>query len=272
MVSRLDETKQSEKLLQDPTHLVQIYREQFRHLRHVENADSIALIFITGAILAIFVLLHLPFLNDDVHNIIGMGIIGVILLGGTGIYGTTRRMTYRMRHLIIINRIGRALGAVKAGIIPASVGSDLPGNLLDFSRRLVLGYRGPVIVFYSVLIWGMVFSLFFELVPEPHSFILATVTGLIIVAFANLTSLLTSWVQLKHEIIALKKEVELGSSTRISLAEQYCEVADSMMRLKPPRLNDALSHYEEALKIEPGNLRARTGFDKLMNWKIKDYR
>ncbi len=271
MAYNFEETKQSERLLQEPGHLLKIYREQFEHLRHIENSDSAHLIFITSATLAILILLHVPFVKGDSHDVLGLGIAAILLLGGPGIYGTTRRITYRIRHLVVINRLSRAMGAVKAGIIPASFGSDMPGDFWDFAKRLVLGYKGPSIVFYSVLIWAVVFSLFLEVGPAVKSAPLAALVGLFIVAFANFTSLLTSWSQLRQEMIATKQEVELGSSTQKSLAEQHCDVADSMMRLRPPRLNDALSHYEIALKLEPVNERAKSGFEKLMGWKVQDY-
>lgn len=272
MAYNFEEPKQSEKLLQDPGHSLKLYQEQFKHLRHIENADDKALIFITSAVLAIFVLFHLPFVKETPLDAIGLGTVAIILLGGHGIYGTTRRMTYRMRHLIIINRLGRAMGAVQAGVIPASLGSEMPGNLWAFWKKLTLGYRGPAIVLYSILIWAVVFSLFFEISPGHESLPLAIIVGLVIVAFANLTSLFTSWSQLKQEIIALKQEVELGTSTQKSPAEQYCDLADSMMRFRPPHLNDALNYYETALKHEPENIRARAGFDRLMSWKVVDYR
>ena len=61
MAYNFEEPKQSEKLLQDPGHSLKLYQEQFKHLRHLENADDKALIFITSAVLAIFVLFHLPY-------------------------------------------------------------------------------------------------------------------------------------------------------------------------------------------------------------------
>jgi len=271
MVSHINNTKQSEKLMEDPANLLKLYQEQLKHLSHIEKTDDLALVFITFATLAIFVLFHIPFVKEEPHDVIGLGVIAIILLGGAGIYGTTRRMTYRMQHVVIINRVGRALGAVQAGIIPASLGNETAGNLWDFGKRLFLGYRGPIIVFYSTAIWALVFSLFFEIDFGTKSLPLAALTGLAIVAVANLTSILSSWQQLKPEMLALKQEVELGTSTTKPLSEQHCDLADSMMRLRPPRLNEALSYYEEALILEPASSRAKAGFDKLMSWKIRDY-
>lgn len=267
-----EELKQSEKLLQESGELLKIYREQFEHLRHLENSEYLHLIFIASISLAISIIVHFPFMKGDPHDVLGLGVIAIFLLGGPGIYGTTRRMTYRLRHLVIINHISRALGAVRAGVIPASFGSGTAGSLCDFAKRLILGYMGPTVVFYSVLIWAVVVSLFVELGPGIKSLPLAALVGLAIVAFANFTSLLTSWSQLREEMVALKQEVELGTSTQKSLAEQHCDLADSMLRLRPPRLNDALNHYEIALKLEPDNARAKEGFDKLMSWKVVDYR
>ncbi len=84
--------------------------------------------------------------------------------------------------------------------------------------------------------------------------------------------MLASWATIKEETLALKQEMELGTSTTKSLAEQYCDLADSMMRLRPPRLNEALSYYEESLSLEPLNSRAQEGVNKLMSWKVQDYR
>lgn len=270
-ISHINNTRQSEKLLEDPAHLLKIYQEQFKQIRHLETTDGRSLAFITIITLAAWFFMHrfISFLGS--HDIMGLGVILIFLLGGPGIYGTTRRMTYRMRHLAVVSNVSRILGTVQAGVIPASFGTEVPGSLWDFGKRLILGYRGPVIVFYSVLIWGIVLSLYFDMLGA-HSLAWAVIAGFLVVAFANTSSMLASWATMKEETLALKQEMELGTSTNKSLADQYCNLADSMMRLRPPRLNEALNHYEEALKQEPDNPRARAGFDKLMSWKVQDYR
>lgn len=271
MVSHIGHTKQSQKLLEDPANLLKLYQEQFIQIRHIENADSFSLAFITVITLAIFFFMHHSIPVLEKHDIIGLGVILIFLLGGPGIYGTTRRMTYRMRHLAVVSRVSKIMGAVQTGVIPASFGTEVAGSLWDFGKRIILGYRGPVIVFYSVLMWGIVFSLYFELLGA-QSLAWAVITGFLIVAFANASSMLASWATIKEETLALKQEMELGTSMTKSMAEQYCDLADSMMRLRPPRLNEALSYYEESLSLEPLNSRAQEGVNKLMSWKVKDYR
>lgn len=265
------QTEQAEKLLLNPDYLLRIYEEQFRHVRHLETADMLSFAILGLLSLGIFVLMHRP-LASEPHDALGLAVIAVLMLGGLGIHGTTRRMAYRLRHIAVINRAGVAMGAVRLGVIPASFGGDLPATLWGFWKKLILGYRGPAIVVYTVLIWATVFSSVHEMRLGAAPSFAAGVAGVAIAAVANFTSAWSSWSQMKQEMLTLKQEMELGSSTVKNLAEQHCDLADSLVRLRPPRLNEALAHYQQAAQLEPQNPRARAGLEKLMSWRVQDYR
>ena len=53
-------------------------------------------------------------------------------------------------------------------------------------------------------------------------------------------------------------------------ADQYCDVADALLQMRPPLPTEALRHFREALRLKPDNVRAKVGFDKLMNFKFKN--
>jgi hypothetical protein len=153
----------------------------------------------------------------------------------------------------------RGSGLTERGIFPSSLIAYPPRTRLDFTRRLVFGSRGGLLLLY-VIVGGLAgFSVVHHYLVLPAALVL----GGIIPLFFTALSIRVSFARLRHLLLSLVEEVELAGESREELAERHCAVAESLVFLDPPRIREAISHYEIALELEPENARAQEALQRL---------
>lgn len=258
----------SREKLPTPGILLEIYKEQFRYIQKLEGRDFGLFIMVIGVVSILWVIGAVSFIDLSPHLLWGV-ILMMIFLSASANHITIKRATVRWSRFITLGQIEKALGLRKSGIIPASTHFVLPVSFGDFLVRFLTSPSGPKSLVYTSIMGMAIVEIQWELL-NIHRFSFFFLFLLIPVIFL-LMSVYANYMDIIHQFKAMKGEVELAATTRMkSPADHYCDVADALLQMRPPLPSEALRHFREALRMEPDNVRAKVGFDKLMNFKFKN--
>ncbi|MBI2854892.1 MAG: hypothetical protein HYX87_08250 [Chloroflexi bacterium] len=237
------------------------YREQFRHLHHI---DQLALyLFVLSGILSLaFVLFTSIVTFDNRLHEAGVLILMLVISAGTmhalivnvGDYWVT---------FIVIGLLTRGLGLVQRGVFPVSLLAQFPTGFFGFVRRLLGGYRGPLIVMAMASVWYSGFEGLSLWLGRSVAIGLAVIPALLLGAI----SATYSYRRLRRQMAALRAHEEVALASRDDLIARHCDLASALLCLDPPRLAHAQRQYELALQLEPGNERAKAGLQRLASWQ-----
>jgi tetratricopeptide (TPR) repeat protein len=93
-----------------------------------------------------------------------------------------------------------------------------------------------------------------------------------LVPFFSTASIYTNYQDVKHRLLALRRGLELKRALPQEAADRHCDLAEALLRLSPPRLNEALEHFQKALEMSPGHKRAKEGIEYITTkWEIKQW-
>jgi len=261
------QNKPSEKTPESST-LLGVYKEQFRYIQRLESMEFILFVFAITVFSALWVLASLPSIEANIHHLYGIILIWVILSAAAS-HITIKNATIRWSRFLILGQIEKALGLTNNNIIPESTRFILPVSFRDFVVRFLFSPSGPKVLVYVSIIMMAIVEIQWDIL-EIHKITFFFLLFLVPLALV-LLSIYTNYTDIIHQFKAMKGEVDLGAVTGMkSPADQYCDIADALLQMRPPLPSEALRHFREALRLEPDNVRARVGFDRLMNYKCKN--
>lgn len=238
-----------------------IFREELAHARHL---DWIVVAVFT--LIAVFTGMALVF--HEITKAPGMGNnvllpFWAIALAAAGTHSLVTNTADYWTSWVVATRALQAAGLVGEGAgrgtFPESLVAYPPQSAVQVVRRLVQGSRGAFLALYLMLGWASSYAFL-----HHYLGVLASVAvSAIVPVFFCIGSVIVTSGHLRHVFAALVREGELASSTQEELAERHCSVADTLQFLDPPRTKEALSHYQVALSLDPANVRARDGVQRL---------
>lgn len=248
----------------DPAALAVIYQEQFRHIRHLDWS-ALALVALSVAAFLLVAVLDLIVVAEQNIHTITIHLFVFALTAGSNHYLISNTTAIWLRYAVLTNT-ERALGLVRAGVVPSILQFFGPVSFADFLWRFINSPRGPL--FFLLLIMGwFVLAQFFLEAGKYLGAALALLPGLAM----GLLSLYQNYAMARSRLSALHREQELSSALPDQLADRHCDMGEALLKLRPPRLNDAMRQFQLALEADPQHRRAREWLDKMMSWQVKDW-
>ena len=261
------QNKPSEKTPESST-LLSVYKEQFRYIQQLESVDFKFFVFTITVFSALWVLASLPSIEANIHHLYGIVII-LVILSAAASHITIKNATIRWSRFLTLGQIEKALGLTNNNIIPESTRFVLPVSFRDFVVRFLFSPSGPKVLVYTTMMMIALIEIQWDILQvRSVSFFFLLLLVPLTLAFL---SIYANYTDIIHQFKAMNGEVDLGAVTGMkSPADQYCDIADALLQMRPPLPSEALRHFREALRLETDNVRAKVGFDRLMNFKCKN--
>lgn len=245
-------------------YLVQVYKEQLERVHHLDRMVLIVFAIIIPLIFALFALHGLGIVKTEWGGLPVM--LVALALAAAGAHVTIANASDYWITFYVVAQMTRGLQLVQRGLFPPSVLVGPPTRFWPFCYRLLGGFRGAFMLMYLSIGWLSLFLAMQQWLGASLKFGLAFLPAFIL-AFG---SAIFCYQRVRARVVPLRRVEEIVEADRQELVNRHCDLAEALLRLDPPRTYFAEKQYELALQMDPENMRAKQGLQRLTRWTRKD--